>query len=228
MSALLHAMISNDLAYLSHPGMVWWIIGILFSIIFLESALLPAAFLPGDSMLLLGGVLTEKGILPFFPTALLLVMAAGCGYWLNYMTGRWLSQTATVKRWIANVPPYQYQRTINLSERYGSPVLLAGRFIGFIRTLLPLLVGISGIRSWRFHLFNWCGAGLWVYGIMMMGRSLASTVIFRQNSSLGLAVLLVSSLLLLFAGIAGSVWVMWRRNRQKGKGKIPPTTRVGR
>lgn len=66
MSALLHAMISNDLAYLSHPSMVWWIIGILFSIIFLESALLPAAFLPGDSMLLLGGVLTEKGSFPFF------------------------------------------------------------------------------------------------------------------------------------------------------------------
>ncbi|EDJ1003775.1 DedA family protein [Salmonella enterica] len=170
-------------------------------------------------MLLLGGILTEKGILPFFPTALLLVMAAGCGYWLNYMT-------ATVKRWLASVPLYQYQRTINLSERYGSPVLLAGRFMGFIRTLLPLLAGVSGIRSCRFHLFNWCGAGLWVYGIMMMGRSLASTVIFRQNSSLELAVLLVSSLLLLLAGISGSVWVIWRRNRQKGK--ILPTTRVGK
>lgn len=56
MTDILHALLAHDQGALSQPGMEWGIYGILFAAIFLESALLAAALLPGDSLLLLAGL----------------------------------------------------------------------------------------------------------------------------------------------------------------------------
>lgn len=76
MTALITALLHQDLAVLSQPGTISWIYCILILAIFLESALLPAAFLPGDSLLLLAGAMTAKQILPFLPHSGI----AGCRY----------------------------------------------------------------------------------------------------------------------------------------------------
>lgn len=64
---ILHALWEQDFSVLSDPKMIWAIYGILFTTLLLENGLLPAAFLPGDSLLLLAGALIAKGVLPFFP-----------------------------------------------------------------------------------------------------------------------------------------------------------------
>ena len=51
----------------------------------LENGLLPASFLPGDSLLLLSGALIAKGVMGFAPTLLILTAAAGLGCWLSYI-----------------------------------------------------------------------------------------------------------------------------------------------
>lgn len=210
---ILNALLSHDLGALSQPGMVWMICGILFTAIFLESALLPAAFLPGDSLLLLAGALAAKGILPFLPTLGLLVAATGTGYWLNYLLGRWLGDTKSMQKWLARVPEHYHKRAYNLSVRYGSLALLAGRFLGFVRTLLPLLAGISGLRQKRFQLFSWIGALLWVYTLMSAGSALTNIPFFQKNETIGMTLLLILPLILLFAGVMGSVIVVCRRKK---------------
>lgn len=213
MSDILNALLNHDLATLSQPGMIWGIYSILFTVIFLESALLPAAFLPGDSLLILAGALAAKGILPFYPTMGLLVVAAGSGYWLNYLQGRWLGHTKRVEKWLAQVPEYYHQRAHELSEQYGSWALLVGRFLGFVRTLLPLLAGLSGLRQGRFQTFSWLGAMLWVYVLMAAGGALTEVSFFRQNEAMGMTLLLILPLVLLIAGIAGSIIVICRRKK---------------
>ena len=215
MTDILHALLSHDLVTLSRPDMIWRIYGILFAALFLESALLPAAFLPGDSLLLLAGALVAKGVLPFWPTMGLLVVATGTGYQVNYLLGRWLGHTHRVQKWLSRVPEHYHQRAHHLSERYGPLALLVGRFIGFVRTLLPLLAGISGIRQKRFQLYSWVGAFLWIGTLMMAGEALTTIPFFRQHESAGMTLLLVLPLLLLVAGAAGSLLVVCCR---KGKG----------
>lgn len=51
----------------------------------MENGLLPASFLPGDSLLLLSGALIAKGVMGFAPTLLILTAAAGLGCWLSYI-----------------------------------------------------------------------------------------------------------------------------------------------
>lgn len=213
MLSLLQALQSHDFTVLSQPGMLWGIYGILFAVIFLESALLPAAFLPGDSLLLLVGALSSQGILPFLPTMGLLIIATGTGYWLNYRLGGWLGHTQWARQYLSKVPECHQQRAYALSERYGPQALLVGRFIGFVRSLLPLLAGISGFRPSRFHLFSWSGALLWVSTVMMAGAVLTKVPFFRQNETAGMLLLLLLPLLLLVASLIGSLVVIWRRKR---------------
>jgi membrane protein DedA with SNARE-associated domain len=215
MTGILHALITHDLLTLSQPGMVWGLYGILFTVIFMESVLLPAAFLPGDSMLLLAGALVAKGVLPFWPALGLLVIATGAGYHINYLLGRWLGHAQLMQKWLDRVPEHYHQRTHRLSERYGPLALLVGRFIGFVRTLLPLLAGISGIRQGRFLLYSWIGAFLWISTLMIAGGSLTTVPFFRQHESTGMVLLLALPLLLLVAGAAGSVIVICYQRKKR-------------
>lgn len=62
---LLNALWHQDFDILADPKLVWTIYILLFLIIFLENGLLPAAFLPGDSLLILVGVLVAKGTMNY-------------------------------------------------------------------------------------------------------------------------------------------------------------------
>src|SRR5690606_11177804 len=74
-SDLFQALIHQDFKTLSNPEFLWAIYSILFVTILLENGLLPAAFLPGDSLLLLSGALAAQGSLHFFVTILILSLA---------------------------------------------------------------------------------------------------------------------------------------------------------
>ena len=54
---LLNALWAQDYETLANPSMIGMLYFVLFMILFLENGLLPAAFLPGDSLLVLVGVL---------------------------------------------------------------------------------------------------------------------------------------------------------------------------
>jgi membrane protein DedA with SNARE-associated domain len=49
-----------------------------------------------------------------------------------------------VKSWLAQLPHKYHQRATCMFDRHGLLALLAGRFLAFVRTLLPTMAGISG------------------------------------------------------------------------------------
>ena len=72
LTQLLNALWAQDYETLANPSMIGMLYFVLFMILFLENGLLPAAFLPGDSLLVLVGVLIAKGAMGFPETLLLL------------------------------------------------------------------------------------------------------------------------------------------------------------
>lgn len=60
LTQLLNALWAQDFETLANPSMIGMLYFVLFMILFLENGLLPAAFLPGDSLLILVGVLIAK------------------------------------------------------------------------------------------------------------------------------------------------------------------------
>lgn len=210
---IIQALWQQDFTALADPKVIWVIYGILFTTLFLENGLLPASFLPGDSLLLLTGAMIAKGVMSFVPTMLLLTTAASLGCWLSYLQGRWLGDTRIVKGWLLQLPAHYHQRAYHMFHRHGLMALLAGRFLAFIRTLLPTIAGISGLNSLRFQLFNWLSAFLWVFGIITLGYALSHVPLVKRYEDQVMTALIILPIVLLISGLVGMLVVVWHKKR---------------
>jgi len=116
---IISALWQHDFAALADPHVVGIVYFVMFATLFLENGLLPASFLPGDSLLLLAGALIGKGVMDFAPTMVILTSAASLGCWLSYLQGRWLGNTRIVKSWLAQLPHKYHQRATCMFDRHG-------------------------------------------------------------------------------------------------------------
>ncbi|MBD2810083.1 DedA family protein [Xenorhabdus sp. Vera] len=210
---LIYALWHQDYETLANPSLVWAIYILLFTILFLENGVLPAAFLPGDSLLILVGVLIAKETMSFPVTLLILTVGASLGCWIGYLQGRWLGNTKLVQGWLSHLPAHYHQRARNLFHRHGLSALLIGRFIAFVRTLLPTLAGLAGLNNSRFQIFNWLSGFLWVIILTTLGYALGKSPLFRQYEEYLMNFLVLLPVGLLLAGLIGSLTVIWRKKR---------------
>ncbi len=213
---LLHALWQQDFDTLGNSSLVWALYALLFMILFLENGLLPAAFLPGDSLLIFVGVLIAKGIMNLPLTILILSVAASLGCWMSYIQGRWLGNTRIVQGWLSYLPIHYHQQAYQLFHRYGLSALIVGRFLAFIRTLLPTIAGLSGLSSRRFQFFNWMSGVLWVMILTAFGFILGRTSVFLKYETQLMFVLMLLPLFFVVIGLAGSLIFLWRKKRVGG------------
>ncbi|MGK2888145.1 MAG: DedA family protein [Candidatus Malihini olakiniferum] len=210
---LVHALCHQNFDILADPKLVWTLYFILFMILFLENGLLPAAFLPGDSLLVLVGVLVAKGTMNYSFTVVLLTTAASLGCWVSYIQGKWLGNTRVVQGWLSHLPAHYHQRAHLLFHRHGLSALLIVRFLAFVRTLLPTIAGLSGLDNTRFQFFNCMSGLLWVLILVSLGFTIGKTPIFMKYEDELMFCLMMLPLVLLFIGLFGSLLVLWRKKR---------------
>ncbi|TCL04771.1 MULTISPECIES: DedA family protein [Sodalis] len=216
---LVHALWQQDFETLSDPTLVWTIYLVLFVILFLENGLLPAAFLPGDSLLILVGVLISKGAMNFPLTLLVLTVAASLGSWISYIQGKWLGNTRLVQSWLSHLPRHYHERAHLMFHRHGLSALLIGRFVAFVRTLLPTIAGLSGLSNIRFQFFNWISALIWVFLLTTVGFALGKTALFQYYEDELMLCLMLLPLVFLVIGLAGSLVILWRKKNAPDIGK---------
>lgn len=212
---IVQALWHQDFAALANPDVIWIVYGIMFLTLLLENGLLPAAFLPGDSLLLLAGAMIAKGAMAFIPTLLILTTAASLGCWLGYLQGRWLGNTKMVQGWLMHLPAQYHQRAWNLFNRHGLMALLVGRFLAFVRTILPTLAGIAGLKNTRFQLFNWLSGLLWVLILVGFGYTISQVPFIKRHEDQVMACLMVLPLVMLSIGLIGSIALVMRRKKAR-------------
>lgn len=197
LTQLLNALWAQDFETLANPSMIGMLYFVLFMILFLENGLLPAAFLRRQPVDLVG-VLIAKGAMGYPQTILLLTVAASTGCWVSYIQGRWLGNTRTVQNWLSHLPAHYHQRAHHLFHKHGLSALLIGRFIAFVRTLLPTIAGISGLNNARFQFFNWMSGLLWVLILTSLGYLLGKTPVFMKYEDQLMSCLMLLPVVLLF------------------------------
>lgn len=212
-SSLMQALWQQDYATLANPSLMWTLYIVLFVIIFLENGLLPAAFLPGDSLLILVGVLVAKDAMSFPLILVLLTTAASLGCWLSYIQGKWLGNTKIVQGWLGHLPVQYHERAHQLFHKHGLSALLVGRFLAFVRTLLPTIAGISGLSNARFQFFNWISGFLWILILTSLGYFIGKTPLFRKYEDQLMLCLMMLPVLLLVVGLVGSVIVLLKKKK---------------
>src|SRR4051812_42099744 len=119
-------------------------------IIFAESALLLGLFLPGDTLLIAGGIFASEHKLPLagliFLSALATIAGYQVAYWLGMRAGTHLF---TRKEGVLFRRDYM-AHTEAFFGRHGWKTILIARFIAIVRTIVPLVAGMGRMDKRRF------------------------------------------------------------------------------
>ncbi len=116
-----------------------------------------------------------------FPhTILLLTVAASLGCWVSYIQEDGWAIPGSSRTGSRIFPRIITSGRTTCSTSTGFPALLIGRFIAFVRTLLPTIAVLSGLSSTRFQFFNWMSGLLWVLILTTLGYALGKTPVFMK------------------------------------------------
>jgi membrane-associated protein len=187
--------------------MVYWV---LFAIVFCETGLVVLPFLPGDTLLFIGGAFCATGALNEWLLIVLLIVAAVGGNTLNYWIGSMLGHKVFTHdyKWLDKAA---LQKTHAFYESHGGKTIILARFVPIVRTFAPFVAGISEMTFVKFQVFNIAGAALWVVGLVAGGYFFGNIPVIRDH---------LNTIVLLGVGAAviplmlGGVWKLLRRKRK--------------
>ena len=164
-----------------------WVYAVLFLIVFCETGLVVLPFLPGDSLLFIGGAFCATGQMNLASLIALLLVASIGGNSLNYLIGRAIgpkvfnTRIRFLERFLDRAA---LQKTHDFYERHGGKTIVLARFIPVVRTFAPFVAGVSDMRMGRFQLFNVSGAALWVLLLVLAGYFFGNIPFIRQYLNL--------------------------------------------
>jgi membrane protein DedA with SNARE-associated domain len=137
------------------------------SLAFAEAALMVGFFIPGETAVVIGGVLAglhqvNLGVM-IAVVVVCAVVGDSVGFEVGKRSGPWLLERRPL-RGNAGV-----RRTVAMLERYGGPAVFLGRFVAFARAIIPALAGMSGLRYRVFFFYNAAGGLIWGVGYTLLG-----------------------------------------------------------
>ncbi len=185
------------------PFLLYLIIGL---IVFVETAVVLAFFLPGDSILFSAGlVAASRHDLNIVLLCFIVFIAAFLGDQIGYVFGRTIGRPYLDKRTSPRI-----QKMVARSERFyahsGWWAVVAARFFPWIRSFIPPIAGAAKMNYYKFLSANAVGALLWGVGITSAGFY-AATLPWVKNSSYGLAIFFIGG------SIVSATWNFFRARK---------------
>ncbi len=172
-----------------------WVYAILFLIIFAETGLVIAPFLPGDSLLFVAGALCGMEALQLEWLVPLLVLAAFCGDNTNYWVGRLIGLRLINRANAKLIRPEHLAKTHAFYEKHGGKTVMLARFLPIIRTFAPFVAGIGLMRYRLFVLFSALGSVAWISSLTVAGFLFGNIPVVKNNLTLIIVGIIVISLL---------------------------------
>ena len=157
--------------------MVYWV---LFAIVFCETGLVVLPFLPGDTLLFIGGAFCATGAMNEWLLIALLIVAAVGGNTINYWIGSAIGHKVFTHdyKWIDKAALH---KTHAFYENHGGTTIILARFVPIVRTFAPFVAGISEMTFVKFQVFNLAGAALWVIGLVAAGYFFGNIPVIRDH-----------------------------------------------
>ncbi|MFT4124579.1 MAG: VTT domain-containing protein [Microbacteriaceae bacterium] len=147
-------------------------------IVFAETGLLVGFVFPGDSLLVITGLLTYTGTMtdagdgiriPIYLVALAIGVAAFLGGELGYLIGRTAGPPIFERRESGLFSRANVERTNLFFDRFGGIAVILARFVPVVRTFAPVAAGVGHMDYRRYSLYNIVGALLWGAGVTTGG-----------------------------------------------------------
>lgn len=147
-------------------------------IVFAETGLLLGFLLPGDTLLVITGLLTFTGTMvidgqgiqiPIWWVCLAISLAAFLGGEVGYLIGHKAGPRIFERKETGLFSVENVKRTNGFFERFGGLAVIIARFVPIVRTFAPVAAGVGHMNYKKYSLYNAIGALIWGSGLTFMG-----------------------------------------------------------
>jgi membrane-associated protein len=192
-----------------------WTYALVAALAFLETGAFVGLVAPGETAIVLGGVVAAEGDVSLPAMILIAWGAAAAGDLASLMLGRKLGrrflQTHGSR---VGVTPARLTLVEGFFDRHGPKAILVGRFVGLVRAVAPFLAGASGMRVRAFLPWSLLGTFVWATSFTLIGYA------FHASFSAAAGVLTHGALAVAVLAAAILALREYRRTRRARVGHI--------
>jgi membrane-associated protein len=194
----------------------WVAYAVIGALVFGETAVFLGFVLPGETAVVLGGVLASRGHLSLATLTAVVVVTAVTGPLVGYEIGRRTGDRLFATRALRRVPGGPEQARSVLRDRGGLAVLL-GRFVAFLRAVMPAAAGAGQVPYRTFLIYNVVGGVVWGVGYCLLGY-LAGSAYSAVESRVGTGLAIVVAAVVIAAVV---VWTVRRHRAPRARPAAP-------
>lgn len=178
----------------------------LFAIVFCETGLFMAPFLPEESLLFVTGTLASKGALNILKITALLMVSNIIGECVNYYIGRRFGIKIFKNTNSIIFNKKHIKKAQDFYDKYGGKTIIIGKFLPLVRTFIPFIAGTANVKFSNFIVYNMIGGIPWVGLFIMGGYFFGNIPIVANNFELVI-------LFIIFISIAPGIITTLLKNR---------------
>jgi membrane-associated protein len=141
------------------------------AIVFSETGLLVGFLLPGDTLLVITGLLTFAGVIEIdiWWVCLAIGAAAFLGGEVGYLIGHKFGPRVFERKESGLFSRKNVERTNAFFARFGGLAVILARFVPILRTFVPVAAGVGHMNYKKYSLYNFIGAMIWGAGLTFFG-----------------------------------------------------------
>lgn len=198
-----------------------WALVVVCFIVFAETGLLVGFLLPGDTLLIMTGLLSNPSTHPpdgvfglsAWIVALLIGLAAFAGGEVGYLIGHKGGPAVFERKESGVFSRRNVERTNAFFAKYGGVTIILARFVPIVRTFAPVAAGVGHMPWRRYTLYNFIGAVLWGFGLTMIGYGIG------YIPFVGAFVAEYIDVILLAAVVGTVIFIVWHYLAERRKAK---------
>ena len=193
-----------------------WTYLLVGALCFLESGAFVGLLVPGETAIIVGGMVAGQGHLELVLLIAIVWASAVAGDLFSFMLGHRLGREFLVR----NGPKVQIteariEQVERFYDRHGGKAVFLGRFVGLIRAVSPFLAASSGMPVRRFLPYDVLAAGLLGTVLCLVGylfwHSLDTVLAIAKKGTLALG----ATIVVVAALVAAVRWLHVAENRRR-------------
>lgn len=181
---------------------------------FAETGAFIGLIAPGETTILVGGVVAGQGEINIFLLIAIVWTCAVAGDVTSFLLGRRLGRGFLELHGPRfKITADRLRQVERFFDRHGGKAVLIGRFVGLIRAVAPFIAGSSGMPLRRFLPYDIIGAGLWGTTFCLLGyifwQSFGTVADYAGRGALALG----SVIVIVVGSVAAYRWLREPDNR---------------
>lgn len=143
---------------------------VLFLAAFLESSAFLGLLVPGESIVVVAGLLCSQGYLDIGDSIAVISLGAVTGDTVGYALGHIFGRGYFERHGrLFFIKAAHMERADRYFRAHGGKTVFFGRFVGFLRAMAPFAAGISRMPYGRFFAYNISGGVIWAASFTLLG-----------------------------------------------------------